>query len=115
MHIVFGAGGDRDPGKRPLMGAAVAAHADVAIVTDDNPRTEDPAIIRAAVLAGMGAMPAARARANRADAIAEALAALQPGDVLAVAGKGHEQGQTIGTETFPFDDAAVVRQLIGIT
>ena len=58
---------------------------------------------------------AARARANRAEAIAEARAALQPGDVLAVAGKGHEQGQTIGTETFPFDDAAVVRQLIGIT
>ncbi len=115
LHVVFGAGGDRDPGKRPLMGAAVAAFADVAIVTDDNPRSEDQAVIRAAVLAGMAAMPAARARGNRADAIAEALAALQPGDVLAVAGKGHEQGQTIGTETFPFDDVAVVRQLIGVT
>ncbi len=113
LHVVFGAGGDRDPGKRPLMGAAVAGLADVAIVTDDNPRTEDPAAIRAAVLAGMAALPGARARANRADAIAEALAALQPGDVLAVAGKGHEQGQTIGTETFPFDDVEVVRQLAG--
>ena len=113
LHIVFGAGGDRDPGKRPLMGAAVAAHADIAIVTDDNPRTENPGAIREAVLAGMASMAAARAKANRADAIAEALAALQPGDVLAIAGKGHEQGQTIGTETLPFDDAAVVRKLVG--
>jgi len=113
LHIVFGAGGDRDPGKRPLMGAAVAAHADVAIVTDDNPRTENPAAIRDAVLAGMAALPGARTHANRADAIAAALADLRPGDVLAVAGKGHEQGQTIGTEVFPFDDAGVVRQLAG--
>ena len=114
LHVVFGAGGDRDPGKRPLMGAAVAAHADSAIVTDDNPRTEQPAAIRTAVLAGMAAMPTARAKANRTDAIAEALAALGPGDVLAIAGKGHEQGQTIGRETFPFDDVAVVRQLVGV-
>ncbi len=114
LHVVFGAGGDRDPGKRPLMGAAVARHADIAIVTDDNPRTENPAAIRAAVLAGMAALPGARARGNRADAIAEALAALRPGDVLAVAGKGHEQGQTIGRETFPFDDVAVVRKLAGL-
>jgi UDP-N-acetylmuramoyl-L-alanyl-D-glutamate--2,6-diaminopimelate ligase len=114
LHAVFGAGGDRDPGKRPLMGAAVAAHADVAIVTDDNPRTEDAAAIRAAVLAGMGAMPGARAIGGRAEAIAAALAALGPGDVLAVAGKGHEQGQTIGTETIPFDDVAVVRRLAGL-
>jgi UDP-N-acetylmuramoyl-L-alanyl-D-glutamate--2,6-diaminopimelate ligase len=114
LHAVFGAGGDRDPGKRPLMGAAVAAHADVAIVTDDNPRTEDAAAIRAAVLAGMGAMPGARAIGGRAEAIAAALAALGPGDVLAVAGKGHEQGQTIGTETITFDDVAVVRRLAGL-
>ncbi len=113
LHVVFGAGGDRDPGKRPLMGEAVARHADVAIVTDDNPRTESPASIREAVLAGMVALPTARARGNRADAIAEALADLRPGDVLAVAGKGHEQGQTIGHETFPFDDAAVIRRLAG--
>ncbi len=115
LHIVFGAGGDRDPGKRPLMGQAVARHADIAIVTDDNPRTENPATIRDAVLAGMAALPTARARGNRADAIAEALAALAPGDVLAVAGKGHEQGQTIGRETFPFDDAAVIRRLAGLS
>jgi len=114
LHVVFGAGGDRDPGKRPLMGAAVAAHADSAIVTDDNPRTEDPAAIRAAVLAGMAALPGARARANRADAVAEALSDLRPGDVLAVAGKGHEQGQTIGTEVFPFDDVSVIRKLAGL-
>lgn len=113
LHIVFGAGGDRDPGKRPLMGQAVARHADIAIVTDDNPRTENPAAIREAVLAGMAALPNARARGNRADAIAEAIAALGPGDVLAVAGKGHEQGQTIGRETFPFDDAAIIRRLAG--
>ena len=113
LHIVFGAGGDRDPGKRPLMGAAVAALADVAIVTDDNPRTENPAAIRDAVLAGMAALPGARSHANRADAIAAALSDLGPGDVLAVAGKGHEQGQTIGTEVFPFDDAGVVRRLAG--
>ncbi len=113
LHVVFGAGGDRDPGKRPLMGEAVARHADIAIVTDDNPRTENPAAIREAVLAGMATLPTARARGNRADAIAEALADLRPGDVLAVAGKGHEQGQTIGRETFPFDDVAVVRRLAG--
>ena len=113
LHAVFGAGGDRDPGKRPLMGAAVARHADVGIVTDDNPRTEDAGTIRAAVLAGMGAMPAARAIGGRAEAIAAAIAALGPGDVLAVAGKGHEQGQTIGTETHPFDDVAVVRGIVG--
>ena len=115
LHVVFGAGGDRDPGKRPLMGQAVARHADIAIVTDDNPRTENPATIREAVLAGMAALPTARARGNRADAIAEALAALAPGDVLAVAGKGHEQGQTIGRETFPFDDVAVIRRLAGLS
>ena len=119
LHVVFGAGGDRDPGKRPLMGAAVAAHADVAIVTDDNPRSENPATIRAAVLAGMHALPGGRAPilrniANRADAIANALCDLRPGDVLAVAGKGHEQGQTIANEVFPFDDVAVVRRLAGL-
>ncbi len=110
LHIVFGAGGDRDRGKRPLMGAAAHRLADAVIVTDDNPRTEDPAAIRAAVRA---ACPAAREVADRAAAIAAALDALQPGDVLAVAGKGHEQGQTIGAQTLPFDDVAVVRHLAG--
>ena len=110
LHVVFGAGGDRDPGKRPLMGAA-AAGADRAVVTDDNPRSEDPAAIRAAVLA---ALPGGIEIGGREAAIAEAMAALGPGDVLAVAGKGHESGQTIGGVTHPFDDVAVVRRLAGI-
>ncbi len=107
LHLVFGAGGDRDPGKRPLMGAAARA-ADVVTVTDDNPRGEDPAAIRSAILA---ACPGAREIGGRADAIAAALRSLRPGDVLAVAGKGHEQGQTAGGVTVPFDDVATVRSL----
>ena len=110
LHVVFGAGGDRDPGKRPLMGAVVHRMADLAIVTDDNPRSEDPAAIRAAVLA---AAPHAREIGDRAAAITAALNDLQAGDVLAVAGKGHEQGQTIGGTTLPFDDVATVRRLVG--
>jgi UDP-N-acetylmuramoyl-L-alanyl-D-glutamate--2,6-diaminopimelate ligase len=110
LHVVFGAGGDRDPGKRPLMGAACARLADVCWVTDDNPRGEDPAAIRAAVLAGC---PGGRDAGERRAAIAAALGALRPGDVLAVAGKGHESGQTIRGVTTPFDDAAVVREIAG--
>jgi UDP-N-acetylmuramoyl-L-alanyl-D-glutamate--2,6-diaminopimelate ligase len=109
LHVLFGAGGDRDPGKRPLMGAAAARFADRVWVTDDNPRSEDPKTIRSAVLAGCSAAIDA---GDRADAIARALAALGPGDVLAVAGKGHESGQTIGGVTYPFDDVAMVRGLI---
>ncbi len=111
LHVVFGAGGDRDRGKRPLMGAAAAKFADVAIVTDDNPRSEDPAVIRAAV---REACPDARDIGDRAQAIAAALEALGPGDVLAVAGKGHEQGQTIAGTVIPFDDVSVVRHLAGL-
>jgi UDP-N-acetylmuramoyl-L-alanyl-D-glutamate--2,6-diaminopimelate ligase len=110
LVCVFGAGGDRDPGKRALMGATVAALADLAIVTDDNPRTENPALIRAAI---MEACPDARNIGDRRAAIAAGLTALQAGDVLVVAGKGHEQGQTMGQETVPFDDAAVLRALAG--
>jgi len=113
LHVVFGAGGDRDPGKRPLMGAVAARLADHAILTDDNPRTEDPAAIRAAVRAGMAAGASSEEIGDRAAAIAAGLAALGPGDVLAVAGKGHEPGQTIGTVTHPFDDAETVRRLAG--
>jgi UDP-N-acetylmuramoyl-L-alanyl-D-glutamate--2,6-diaminopimelate ligase len=109
LHIVFGAGGDRDPGKRPLMGHAVAA-ADRIVVTDDNPRSENPAAIRAAILA---ACPGAVEITDRAAAIAAAMSDLGPNDVLVIAGKGHEQGQTIGATTLPFDDAAVVRALAG--
>jgi UDP-N-acetylmuramoyl-L-alanyl-D-glutamate--2,6-diaminopimelate ligase len=111
LAIVFGAGGDRDRGKRPLMGAAALAGADVVIVTDDNPRSEAPAAIRAEVLAGV---PGAIEVGDREAAIAAGLNLLGPGDVLVVAGKGHEQGQTIGRETLPFDDAAVVRRLAGV-
>lgn len=110
LHVVFGAGGDRDAGKRPLMGKAAARWADTVIITDDNPRGEDPAAIRAAILA---ACPGAREIGDRTRAIATGLDALGPCDVLAVAGKGHEQGQTIGGRVVPFDDVAVVRSLVG--
>lgn len=110
LVCVFGAGGDRDAGKRAAMGAAVAAGADIAIVTDDNPRHENPAAIRAAILA---ACPGAREIGDRRAAIAAGLEALRSGDVLAVAGKGHEQGQQYGTENIPFDDVRVIRALAG--
>jgi UDP-N-acetylmuramoyl-L-alanyl-D-glutamate--2,6-diaminopimelate ligase len=99
--IVFGAGGDRDRTKRPLMGAAARAHADVLYVTDDNPRSEDPASIRAAILA---ACPEANEVGDRAEAILRAVDALLPGDALLIAGKGHESGQIVGTDIYPFDD-----------
>jgi UDP-N-acetylmuramoyl-L-alanyl-D-glutamate--2,6-diaminopimelate ligase len=111
LHIVFGAGGDRDAGKRPLMGAAAAQGADFCTVTDDNPRSENPAAIRAAIMA---ACPGAREIGGRRAAIAAALADLQPGDVLVVAGKGHEQGQIVQGEIIPFDDASVIRELGGV-
>ncbi|ACI52905.1 UDP-N-acetylmuramyl-tripeptide synthetase [Gluconacetobacter diazotrophicus PA1 5] len=111
LIAVFGAGGDRDRGKRPLMGQEATRRADIAIVTDDNPRTEDPAFIRGEVLAGA---PGAIEIGDRARAIAEGLSMLRAGDVLVVAGKGHEQGQTIGTATLPFDDASVIRDLAGV-
>jgi UDP-N-acetylmuramoyl-L-alanyl-D-glutamate--2,6-diaminopimelate ligase len=107
---VFGAGGDRDPGKRPLMGAQVCENADLAIVTDDNPRSENPAMIRQGILA---ACPGAIEIGDRARAIEAGLAELRPGDVLVVAGKGHEQGQTVGPHTLPFDDASTIRRLAG--
>jgi UDP-N-acetylmuramoyl-L-alanyl-D-glutamate--2,6-diaminopimelate ligase len=110
LHVLFGAGGDRDRGKRPLMGQAAAQGADAVWITDDNPRGEDPAAIRAAVKAGA---PEAFEIGGREAAIAAALAALGPGDVLAVAGKGHETGQEIAGVLHPFDDVEVVRRLAG--
>lgn len=110
LHLVFGAGGDRDPGKRPLMGAIAAERADRVIITDDNPRGENPDAIRAAIRA---ACPGAHEIGARAAAIAAAIAALVPGDVLVVAGKGHEQGQIVGDTVLPFDDRAVIRTLLG--
>ncbi len=106
LSIVLGCGGDRDPGKRPLMGAAAAEFADRVIVTDDNPRTEDPALIRRAVMAKANG---AREIGDRAVAIETAIGALEAGDVLVIAGKGHETGQIVGRETKPFNDADVAR------
>ncbi len=106
LHIVFGAGGDRDPGKRPLMGAAAAEHADVVIVTDDNPRSEDPATIRREIMA---AAPGATEIGDRAEAILRGVDGLEEGDVLLIAGKGHETGQIVGDQTIPFDDAEHAR------
>ncbi len=100
--VVLGAGGDRDPLKRPLMGEAAARFADVVFVTDDNPRSEDPALIRAAVLEGC---PGAHEVGDRAEAILRAVDSLEPGDALLVAGKGHETGQIIGEDVLPFDDS----------
>lgn len=115
LIVVFGAGGDRDKGKRPEMGKVASEGADIAIVTDDNPRGEDPASIRAMVLAGMGGD--AREIGDRREAIGVALAEAQAGDVVLVAGKGHEQGQIIGSgadaRVLPFDDVSVAREMAG--
>jgi UDP-N-acetylmuramoyl-L-alanyl-D-glutamate--2,6-diaminopimelate ligase len=107
LILVFGAGGDRDQGKRPLMGAAAVAIADQVIVTDDNPRSEDPAMIRAAILV---AAPGASEVADRRAAIATAIAASGADDVVLIAGKGHEQGQIVGAQVLPFDDVQVARE-----
>lgn len=101
LVVIIGAGGDRDAGKRPLMGRAAADHADLVFVTDDNPRSERPAAIRAAVMAGC---PDATEVDDRARAILLAVDALGPGDALLIAGKGHETGQIIGDDVLPFDD-----------
>ncbi len=110
LIVVFGAGGDRDNGKRAPMGEVVAAQADVAIVTDDNPRTEDAAQIRAQVLAGA---PNAIEIGDRRAAIAAACAMAQAGDIVLIAGKGHEQGQIVGDMILPFDDVQVARDCAG--
>jgi UDP-N-acetylmuramoyl-L-alanyl-D-glutamate--2,6-diaminopimelate ligase len=109
LVCVLGCGGDRDRGKRPLMGRIAAEKADVAIVTDDNPRSEDPSAIRAEILKGASG---AREIGDRALAIRTAVAELRPGDVLVVAGKGHETGQIIGDRTLPFSDHDEVRAAI---
>jgi len=110
LVVVFGCGGDRDPGKRPQMGAIAAKLADLVIVTDDNPRTEAAGPIRAAILA---AAPKAMEIADRRDAIRHAVSLLREGDVLVVAGKGHESGQIVGTTILPFDDAEECRKAAG--
>jgi UDP-N-acetylmuramoyl-L-alanyl-D-glutamate--2,6-diaminopimelate ligase len=105
LVVVFGAGGDRDAGKRPLMGEIAAKAADRVLVTDDNPRSENPAAIRAAILK---AAPGASEIGDRREAIRNAIASLQAGDVLLIAGKGHESGQIIGDRTLPFSDHEAV-------
>jgi UDP-N-acetylmuramoyl-L-alanyl-D-glutamate--2,6-diaminopimelate ligase len=107
--VVFGCGGDRDRGKRPIMGEIATRLADVAIVTDDNPRSEVPEAIRSEILA---AAPGAIEIGDRHKAIAEAISMLHAGDTLIVAGKGHEEGQTIGSQTFPFSDHEEVRRAL---
>ena len=116
LIVVLGCGGDRDRGKRPLMGAAAAARAEVLVVTDDNPRTEEPASIRAAMLAGARAEPGhgdVLEIGDRRTAIAAAVASARPGDAVVVAGKGHETGQEIHGVKHPFDDVAELAAAIG--
>ena len=105
LVVVFGAGGDRDPGKRPMMGQIAAEKADRVVITDDNPRSEQAAAIRAAILA---AAPGAVEIGDRGEAIRTAIAELRAGDVLLIAGKGHETGQIVGKQVFPFSDHAAV-------
>lgn len=115
LIVVFGAGGDRDAGKRPQMGAVAARAADIAIVTDDNPRSEDPAAIRAAIMAGAG--PNTREIEGRRAAIADAIGEAGPRDIVLIAGKGHEQGQIFGSgenmRIEAFDDVEVARECAG--
>jgi UDP-N-acetylmuramoyl-L-alanyl-D-glutamate--2,6-diaminopimelate ligase len=110
LILVFGAGGDRDIGKRPEMGEVAAHMADVVIVTDDNPRSEDPAMIRRDILAGASG---AQEVPGRREAIANAIAQAGADDIILLAGKGHEQGQIIGNKVLPFDDVSVARECVG--
>jgi UDP-N-acetylmuramoyl-L-alanyl-D-glutamate--2,6-diaminopimelate ligase len=113
--VVFGAGGDRDRGKRPLMGAVAAANADVVVVTSDNPRSEDPGAIIEAIVGGIADADAGAVEvvADRREAIARAVEVARPGDVVVIAGKGHEQGQELaGGRKIPFDDATVAREAL---
>jgi UDP-N-acetylmuramoyl-L-alanyl-D-glutamate--2,6-diaminopimelate ligase len=117
LITVLGCGGDRDPGKRPAMGAAAAEGSDLLVVTDDNPRSEDPAAIRAAMLTGVSDVPeAARAEVveigDRREALRAAVALARPGDTLLVAGRGHETGQEVAGEVRPFDDREVLRECL---
>jgi UDP-N-acetylmuramoyl-L-alanyl-D-glutamate--2,6-diaminopimelate ligase len=115
LLVVIGAGGDRDTGKRPVMGEIAARLADVVVVTDDNPRTEDPASIRAAVLLGArsgSGQAEVLEVGGRGEAIRHAVGLARSGDTVVVAGKGHETGQTIGETTHPFDDRVELRAAI---
>ncbi len=111
LVVVFGCGGDRDRGKRPQMGAAAARYADYTYVTSDNPRTEDPQEIVDEILPGIGAAPHA-VRLDRREAIEAAIAGAREGDVVLIAGKGHESFQIVGTQALPFDDLTVAREAL---
>jgi len=123
LHVVFGCGGGRDAGKRPLMGEVVERLADAVVVTDDNPRDEDPAVIRKQILAGILTKTASKTAGtvceigDRAEAIAASIATLKPEDLLVIAGKGHETYQIVGNERRDFDDAAIaqiaIREIAG--
>jgi len=112
LHLVFGCGGDRDRGKRPLMGATAARLADRVTITSDNPRSEDPSAIIREIQAGVGAAPNVQAIVERAEAIASAIAACEAGDALLIAGKGHEMYQILGERTIPFDDREAARRAL---
>ena len=113
--VVFGCGGDRDPAKRPLMGEVATRLADVAVLTSDNPRSEDPATILDQVRAGVRRHEVLVVEPDRRAAIAIALDAAGPGDVVVLAGKGHETTQVVGSQVLPFDDRAVAAELLGTT
>jgi UDP-N-acetylmuramoyl-L-alanyl-D-glutamate--2,6-diaminopimelate ligase len=110
LVCVIGAGGDRDTGKRPVMGEIAARLSDLVVVTDDNPRSEEPSTIRAAVLAGCAGPAEVHEIGDRREAIRFALAGAGTGDIVLVAGKGHETGQEIAGVVHPFDDRTVVRE-----
>lgn len=114
LHVVFGCGGDRDPGKRPMMGRVACDLANAVVVTDDNPRSEDAAAIRARIMEGCSHRDGLIEVGDRAEAICTAIKTLEQDDVLVVAGKGHEQGQIVGDQVLPFDDAQECRKALGL-
>lgn len=113
LAVVMGCGGDRDRAKRPMMGRIASQYADLVMITNDNPRTEDPAVIAKEIQQGLKPGVVARVQLDRAKAIEEALHSMGPTDILLIAGKGHEAYQLIGKERFDFSDQAVVRELVG--
>lgn len=114
LWCVFGCGGDRDKGKRPLMGAIAEQFADVVVITDDNPRSEDPAAIVADILSGFLDAGRARVVMGRAQAVTNAVMQAQEGDIVLVAGKGHEDYQIIGNQRFDYSDRVTVARLLGV-
>jgi len=114
IHLVFGCGGDRDRSKRPRMGRVAAKRADHILVTNDNPRSEDPERIAEEIVGGLGRLGRFRVQLDRRAAIREAIAAAQPGDAVLIAGKGHETGQIVGSQVLPFDDVMVAREELAV-